>query len=148
MLIGPDPADKDGKMREFVPCGAVAGIIARTDTNRGIWKAPAGIEATLFGFSDLKVLLDDNDNGDLNPLGINCIRNFPSGYGIVLWGARTLRGADVLTDQWKYLPVRRTALYIEESLYRGTKWVVFEPNDEKLMGTNQIKCRSIYARFI
>ena len=76
--------------------------------------------------------MDDNDNGDLNPLGINCIRNFPSGYGIVLWGARTLRGADVLTDQWKYLPVRRTALYIEESLYRGTKWVVFEPNDEKL----------------
>jgi len=132
LLLGSDPLDKDGKMREFVPCGTIAGIIARTDTNRGVWKAPAGIEATLFGFSDLKVKLDDDANGVLNPRGINCIRNFPGGYGMVLWGARTLRGADNLTDQWKYLPVRRTALYIEESLYRGTKWVVFEPNDERL----------------
>jgi phage tail sheath protein FI len=67
----------------------------------------------------------------LNPLGLNCFRTFPL-YGPVLWGARTLRGADALTDQWKYVPVRRTALFLEESLYRGTKWVVFEPNDEPL----------------
>jgi phage tail sheath protein FI len=67
----------------------------------------------------------------LNPLGINCLRSFPV-YGPVVWGARTLRGADVLTDDYKYVPVRRLALYIEESLYRGTTFAVFEPNDETL----------------
>ena len=71
------------------------------------------------------------ENGRLNPLGVNCLRNFPV-IGTVVWGARTMRGADQLADQWKYLPVRRTALFIEESLYRGTQWVVFEPNDEPL----------------
>ena len=59
------------------------------------------------------------------------IRSFPV-YGIVSWGARTLEGADVLASEWKYVPVRRTALYLEESLFRGLKWVVFEPNDEPL----------------
>ena len=75
--------------------------------------------------------MTDNENGLLNPLGVNCLRNFPI-YGSVVWGSRTLRGADVAADEYKYVPVRRTALYIEESLYRGTKWVVFEPNDEPL----------------
>ena len=73
----------------------------------------------------------DTENGLLNPLGVNCLRNFPI-YGSVVWGARTMRGADVAADEYKYVPVRRTVLYIEESLYRGTKWVVFEPNDEPL----------------
>jgi uncharacterized protein len=75
--------------------------------------------------------LSDPENGVLNPLGLNCFRTFPV-YGSVLWGARTLVGADAMANQWKYVPVRRTALFIEESLYRGTQWVVFEPNDEPL----------------
>jgi phage tail sheath protein FI len=75
--------------------------------------------------------MTDEENGSLNPLGINCLRVMP-GVGRVVWGARTLKGADRLANQWKYLPVRRTALYIEESLYRGTQWAVFEPNDEPL----------------
>lgn len=125
-----DPLDEN-KIREFVPCGAVAGIIARTDSDRGVWKSPAGIEASINGASNLTVNLTDSQNGDLNPLGINCLRVMGIA-GIVIWGARTLRGADQLADQWKYLAVRRTALYIEESLYRGTQWVVFEPNDEPL----------------
>ena len=75
--------------------------------------------------------LTDPENGELNPLGINCLRTFPA-TGTVVWGARTLQGADRLASEWKYIPVRRTALYIEESLFRGTQWVVFEPNDEPL----------------
>ena len=75
--------------------------------------------------------LTDGENGQLNPLGVNCLRNFPV-IGNVVWGARTLDGADALASQWKYIPVRRLAYYIEESLFRGTQWVVFEPNDEPL----------------
>ncbi len=126
----PDPLE-EGRLASFVPCGAIAGLIARTDAQRGVWKAPAGIEATLAGVSDLELRLTDPENGSLNPQGINCLRIF-KGVGRVAWGARTLRGADILADQWKYLPVRRLALFIEESLYRGTQWVVFEPNDEPL----------------
>ena len=106
-------------------------MFARTDAQRGVWKAPAGLDATLVGVPQLEVVLTDGENGDLNPLGINCLRAFPIA-GRVVWGARTLRGADQLADEYKYIPVRRTALFIEESLYRGLKWVVFEPNDEPL----------------
>jgi phage tail sheath protein FI len=126
----PDPL-QEGRLADFAPCGAVAGVITRTDANRGVWKAPAGIEATLNGVAELTVKLTDGQNGLLNPLGVNCLRAFPV-TGRVVWGARTLRGADQLADEWKYKPVRRTALFIEESLYRGTQWVVFEPNDEPL----------------
>ena len=122
---------RDNQIEEFVPCGVVAGIFARTDAQRGVWKAPAGLDATLVGVPQLKVNLTDLENGELNPLGINCLRSFPV-YGRVVWGARTLRGADQLADEYKYIPVRRLALFIEESLYRGTQWVVFEPNDEPL----------------
>jgi uncharacterized protein len=79
----------------------------------------------------LTVGMTDDENGLLNPLGINCLRSFPV-FGRVVWGARTMRGADQMADEYKYVPVRRLALYIEESLYRGTQWVVFEPNDEPL----------------
>jgi hypothetical protein len=120
-----------GLIADFVPCGAVAGVFARTDTQRGVWKAPAGLDASLNGVPELSVPLTDAENGQLNPLGLNCIRAFPV-FGRVLWGSRTLRGADQLANEWKYIPVRRTALFIEESLYRGTQWVVFEPNDEPL----------------
>jgi uncharacterized protein len=126
----PDPLNNN-QVADFAACGAVAGIFARTDTQRGVWKAPAGLDATLVGVPQLSVPLTDDENGELNPLGINCLRAFPVA-GRVVWGARTLRGADQLADEWKYIPVRRTALYIEESLYRGLKWVVFEPNDEPL----------------
>jgi phage tail sheath protein FI len=126
----PDP-QRDGQLTEFAPCGIVAGIMARTDGTRGVWKAPAGTDATLNGVSELTVKLTDRENGQLNPIGVNCLRSFPV-IGQVVWGSRTLVGADQLANEWKYIPVRRTALYIEESVYRGTQWVVFEPNDEPL----------------
>jgi phage tail sheath protein FI len=121
----------DDRIEEFAPCGVVAGIFARTDTQRGVWKSPAGLDASLVGVSGLSVPMSDEENGRLNPMGINCLRTFPV-FGRVIWGARTLRGADDYADEYKYVAVRRTALFIEESLFRGLKWVVFEPNDEPL----------------
>ncbi len=129
-LRQPNPL-RDGQFEDFAPCGAVAGVMARTDAERGVWKAPAGLAANLVGVPQLSVPLTDNENGELNPLGINCLRAMPAA-GRVIWGARTLEGDDRLASEWKYIPVRRTALYIEESLYRGMQWVVFEPNDEPL----------------
>jgi uncharacterized protein len=126
----PDPL-KGGKLRLTPPSGSVAGVFARTDGNRGVWKAPAGTEASLFGAQKLEYVLTDGENGLLNPQGINSLRTFAAA-GRVVWGARTLRGADDLADEYKYVPVRRLALFIEETLYRGTQWVVFEPNDEPL----------------
>jgi phage tail sheath protein FI len=125
-----DPAQKN-RTGLFPPSGFVAGVYARTDASRGVWKAPAGSDASLTGAIGLSVALTDDQTGILNPQAINCIRSFPV-YGIVLWGARTLRGNDQVGSEWKYVPVRRLALYIEKSLYRGTQWVVFEPNDEPL----------------
>lgn len=122
---------RENRTEEFVPCGAVAGIISRTDAQAGVWQAPAGLEASFSGVRELSYLLNDPQNGRLNPLGLNCLRTFPV-FGHVVWGARTLAGADRLASEWKYLPIRRLALFIEESLYRGTQWVVFEPNDEPL----------------
>lgn len=122
---------RDGQMDTFVPCGIVAGVMARTDVQRGVWKAPAGLDAAINGIQGLEVNLTDPENGLLNPLGINCLRTFPVA-GSVVWGARTMRGADQLADEYKYVPVRRLVLYLEESLYRGTQWAVFEPNDEPL----------------
>ena len=119
------------QLRTFAPCGVVAGLYARIDANRGVWKAPAGTEATLSGVQGLVYNLTDAENGVLNPLGLNCLRIFPV-YGAISWGARTLVGADADTSEWKYIPVRRMALFLEETLYRNTKWVVFEPNDEPL----------------
>jgi hypothetical protein len=121
----------DGQIDEFVPSGAVAGVFARTDAQRGVWKAPAGTDAVLNGVTDLSVHLTDGENGELNPQGVNCLRAFPI-IGRIVWGSRTLAGADILSDDYKYIPVRRLALFIEESLFRGTQWVVFEPNDEPL----------------
>lgn len=128
-IICPD-RENENRPRNFPPCGVIAGIMARTDTQRGVWKAPAGLDATLNGVFRLTVNLNDEENGDLNVLGVNCLRTFFGGP--VVWGSRTLRGDNRFADEWKYIPVRRTALFIEESLYRGTQWVVFEPNDETL----------------
>lgn len=113
------------------PCGAVAGVWASTDDARGVWKAPAGTAAGIAGISDLTVHIDDGESGVLNPIAVNCLRTLPL-VGPVSWGARTAAGLDEMPSQWKYIPVRRTALFIEESVRRGTQWAVFEPNDEPL----------------
>lgn len=130
-LVAEADPNREFQLDNFVPCGTVAGIMSRIDSSRGVWKAPAGLEATLTGAAGLQVRLTDDENGELNPLGINCLRSFNIN-GTVVWGARTMRGADQFGDDYKYVPVRRLALFIEESLYRGTQWVVFEPNDEPL----------------
>jgi phage tail sheath protein FI len=120
-----------GQPQEFAPSGSIAGIFARTDSSRGVWKAPAGLEAGINGILELSYTLTDGENGVLNQLGVNCLRTFKL-MGSVVWGSRTVQGNDALSSDWKYIPVRRLALFIEESLFRGTKWVVFEPNDEPL----------------
>jgi phage tail sheath protein FI len=126
----PDPLNQN-RQRSLASSGTIGGLWARTDTARGVWKAPAGTDARLRNVESLTYVMTDLENGTLNPLGVNCLRNFPV-YSNICWGARTLDGADVIASDWKYVPVRRTTLFIEESLYRGTKWVVFEPNDEPL----------------
>lgn len=122
---------KNGQLRSTAPSGTIAGLYARIDSTRGVWKAPAGTEATLVGAQGMEYKLTDLENGTLNPLGVNCLRIFPV-FGAIAWGARTLQGADQMASEYKYIPIRRLALYIEESLYRGSKWIVFEPNDEPL----------------
>jgi len=126
----PDPLD-EFRLRSVGASGTMAGVFARTDAQRGVWQAPAGVDAQLRGLGDLDYHLIDEENGVLNPLGINCLRTFPV-EGRVSWGTRTLVGADEMADEWKYIPIRRLALLIEESLFRGTKWAVFQPNDEPL----------------
>lgn len=128
----PDPLNP-GSLRPFAPSGAMAGVMARTDANRGVWKSPAGIDATVADVYAPAVELSDAEHGVLNPIGVNCFRRFPI-YGNVAFGARTLAGADEEASPWKYISVRRTALYILESLRRGLAWVTFEPNDEPLWG--------------
>ncbi len=126
----PDPQMKD-RERIFSACGLITGAMATNDLNFGVWKAPAGQEAGLAGVTGLEVKVNDQDNGFLNPIGINCLRDFPI-VGPVIWGDRTLRGADLLSDDYKYVSVRRLTNYIEDSLMRGTQWAVFEDNDESL----------------
>jgi uncharacterized protein len=128
-LTVPDP--KGGTIENVGPSAAVAGLYAATDASRGVWKAPAGFTVAIGGISNLAFRLTDDQNGQLNPLGINCLRNLPVA-GNVVWGARTMDGADAAASQWKYVPIRRLALFIEETLFRSTHWVVFEPNDEPL----------------
>jgi phage tail sheath protein FI len=114
------------------PAGAIAGLMARIDGTRGVWKAPAGVEADLRGVIGVQRRLSDGENGVLNPRAVNAIRLFPN--GIVAWGARTMDGDDAFASEYKFIPVRRLANFIEESLYRGLTWAVFEPNDEPLWG--------------
>jgi Bacteriophage tail sheath protein len=122
---------RGGQVDSFVPCGAVAGVIARTDERRGVWKAPAGIDAKLTGVEGLAVNVTDAENDLLNPLGVNCLRSFAP-HGLLVWGARTMAAADPLAPEWKFVPVRRTASYLEASIHRGTQWAVSEPNGEPL----------------
>jgi len=121
---------ENGLKKNIGGSGAVAGLMARIDGSRGVWKAPAGTEADLRGIVGLEYRFSDGENGVLNPRSINTLRVFPN--GIVSWGARTMDGDDDFPSEYKYIPVRRLALYMEESVYRSLKWVVFEPNDESL----------------
>jgi uncharacterized protein len=120
----------NGLAKNIGPAGAMAGLFARIDGTRGVWKAPAGTEADLRGIVGLEYRFSDGENGILNPKAVNTVRVFPN--GIVSWGARTMDGDDSFGSEYKYIPIRRLALYMEESLYRGLKWCVFEPNDEPL----------------
>jgi phage tail sheath protein FI len=123
---------ENGVNRDVGPSGAIAGLIARIDSaaGGGVWKAPAGTDADIRGIVGLSINLSNEQNGLLNPHAVNTLRRFP--VGIVNWGARTMDGDDLFSSQWKYLNIRRLALYIEESLYRGTQWAVFQGNDEPL----------------
>ncbi len=112
------------------PAGAMAGLMARIDASRGVWKAPAGVEADLRGITGVEMHLSDSVNASLNPRGINTLRVFS--HGIVSWGARTLDGDDASDSAYKYIPVRRLALFLEESLARGLKWAACEPPGEPL----------------
>jgi len=125
-----DPLNSS-RPRSIGASGTMAGVYARTDSSRGVWRLPAGSETALNGVLALDYNLNDAENATLEVLAINCLRTFPI-YGLVAWGARTLEGSDQSVSEWRYIPVRRLGLFIEESLYRGTKWVVFEPNDEQL----------------
>lgn len=120
-----------GDVDTFVPCGMIAGVYARTDARRGVWKAPAGLDATLGSVHELQVDLSDEQHSELNALGINCLRSMGA-RGHVVWGARTLASAENGANEFTYLSVRRLALFLEESIARGTQWAVFEPNDEPL----------------
>ncbi|MGD9949713.1 MAG: phage tail sheath family protein [Desulfobulbus sp.] len=113
----------------LAPSAFAAGIWARTDGTRGVWKAPAGVEASVSGVAALEYVVEDGDQDQLNPLGVNCLRKMP-GYGHVIWGTRTL--ATAANPEWRYVPVRRTALYMESSIRNGIQWAVFEPNDHRL----------------
>ncbi len=116
----------------IAPSAVAAGMWAKIDGKRGVWKAPAGVEAQVVGISGLQDQVDDLEQGQLNPLGVNCIRKLPS-YGSVIWGARTL--ATKADPEWRYTPVRRTAIMIEQSIYNGIQWAVFEPNAHPLWGS-------------
>lgn len=115
----------------IAPSAFAAGMWAKIDGRRGVWKAPAGVEAQLNGAADLQFNVEDLEQDQLNPLGINCYRKIP-GYGSVIWGSRTL--ATKAKPEWRYVPVRRTAIFIEQSIFNGIQWAVFEPNDEPLWG--------------
>jgi uncharacterized protein len=128
-LRQPNPL-QGGAVEAFGPSGAVAGIIARLDAAQGVWKAPAGIEASFLGAPDFSLTLTKQDMDLLNPLGINVLRTLPDDR-VVIWGSRTLASSD--SDQeWKYISTRRTALFIEESIIQGIQWAASEPNSEAL----------------
>ncbi len=110
------------------PSGFAAGLWGRTDGRRGVWKAPAGVQATLIGAASTLVKIGDEEQDQLNPVGLNCYRRIIS--DIVIWGSRTL--ATKADPEWRYVPVRRTAMMLEESIYQGIQWAVFEPNEHRL----------------
>jgi phage tail sheath protein FI len=125
----PDPL-QNGEPAEFMPCGLVAGIYARTDRERGVWKTPAGVDATLPGVVELTATLSAVQHEQLAARGVNGLRRVSGGH--VVWGGRTLQGDDRSATDWKYVPVRRLFLFLEQSIEQGLQWSVFEPNGEPL----------------
>jgi uncharacterized protein len=121
------------------PSGHVAGIWCRTDSTRGVHKAPANEVA--LGVNGLAFQVTHAEQGGLNKVGINCIRSFP-GRGIRVWGARTLSS----DPEWRYINVRRLFNYIAESIMEGTQWSVFEPNDERLWMQLRISASNFLLR--
>lgn len=128
-IYSTDPSGRSTEPIPLPPSGFVTGLYARTDARRGVWKAPAGTEANLGGALRLTVKISDAEQDMLNPIGVNVIRQFDAS-GIVIWGARTL--ATRANPEYRYVPVRRTAIFLEQSIYNGIQWAVFEPNDEGL----------------
>ncbi|MFZ7127181.1 MAG: phage tail sheath family protein [Desulfobacterales bacterium] len=117
------------KTLKIAPSAFAAGMWAKIDGKRGVWKAPAGVESQLLGMAGLEFDVEDAEQDQLNPLGVNCLRKLPS-FGAVIWGSRTL--STKADPEWRYVPVRRTAIMIEQSIYGGIQWAVFEPNDHRL----------------
>jgi phage tail sheath protein FI len=118
---------------EQPPCGVVAGKYSAVDLRRGVWKAPAGIETSIGSITGVvaRGRMANERQGLLNPVGINCLRTFRD-TGTVIFGARTLVAGNTAFEQWRYVPVRRMALFIEQSLVNSLGWAVFEPNDDPL----------------
>jgi Bacteriophage tail sheath protein len=132
-----DPTGNSTEPISLPPSGFMAGLYARTDSKRGVWKAPAGTEATVSGAVGLVTNLTDVEQGNLNRINVNCLRRFASS-GIVSWGART-----VTSDaEWTYVPVRRMAIMLRVSIYNGIQWAVFEPNDEELWGQLRLNLKA------
>lgn len=132
--------DPTGKSKEPIlipPVGYIAGLYARIDGSRGVWKAPAGTEASLNGAVGLAVNLTDIQQGNLNRISVNCIRRFAMA-GIVSWGARTVTS----DPEYNYVPVRRMAIMLRVSIYNGIQWAVFEPNDEDLWASLRLNINS------
>src|SRR5215831_15305104 len=127
-LQAADPL-RGNQVASFAPCGAVAGIYARTDASRGVWKAPAGAQANVLGVEGLSAALSDAQLSALNAMGVNGLRALSG--AVVLWGARTLAGDDV-ADPFKFVPLRRLELFIEDSITRGLQGATFEPNGPSL----------------
>ena len=127
-LTAADPVgDVPGATIVIPPAGYVAGAYAGTDGRRGVWKAPAGTGVRLGGVRSFEVNVLDVHQETLNPLAINALRMIPLA-GPVIWGARTRDP----NSEWRYVPVRRTAIFLRMSIYKGIQWAVFEPNDERL----------------
>jgi len=129
-LLAPVGADAK-RTRAIAPCGAVAGMMARIDASRGVWKAPAGLNATLPGAVGLSHTLNNAQLSQWTQAGLNGLRVHPGSQPVV-WGARTLDGQDTANSEWRYLSVRRLALHIERSVLGGTAWSVDEPNGDRL----------------
>jgi len=120
-----------GSIKSHPPSGAVAGVFARTDGQVGVWQAPAGTTASLSGAYGPSVLLSDDEHGLLNPIGLNCIRQFPT-FGTVVFGSRTVDGSNAMASEYKYVPVSRTRNYILRTLSEALRWAVHQPNGEQL----------------
>ena len=142
----PNPTPTPGGQPMAVPpSGTVAGVYAATDTARGVWKAPAGVEAQLTGVIALAdTTITDTVNGDLNVMGVNCLRTFPL-YQSIVWGSRTLAGSDIASSPFKYVPVRRLADFIEQSLQQSLRWAVFEPNAPTLWASISLEVTAFMA---